>query len=98
MDTRRQNKFNENDMNNFLSEKGILDSRVSQNNRSIRECVAVLSNKSNNINEEITLKFPSESYLYKILKSMSVSDLLNIKFHNSDNKIIDDFFDSITQG
>ncbi len=84
-------------MNNYLLKKGILDLRKNTNNQRIRELVERLDiNISRKNDDSFTLKFDSTEQINRILCKLALSDLLKIKYHNKENKILDEFFDSLS--
>lgn len=47
-------------------------------------------------NKNLTLQFHSEAQIKNLLFRMTLPDLIKIKLYNQKNKIIENFFDSLT--
>jgi len=51
---------------------------------------------SNAANDDLRINFESRSQIHSLLYKVSLTDLLKIKYSNRNNKIINDFFASLS--
>ena len=87
----------------YLLDKRVTGFKNRTHNRAIDRLVKDLDIQLNNplkinsgVNKNLTIQFDSESRIKNLLFRMNLHDLIKIKFHNQKNKIIEDFFDSLT--